>query len=109
MSDGADAVRLAYDGPVAIVSYNRPEKHNAANDAMDARLFEILAELQPAPGPASGDLARRRRVVLVGPRHTQLGVRTEDISDLEFIERGHSGTQAFFTLPCRSSPRSRAG
>jgi enoyl-CoA hydratase/carnithine racemase len=30
---------------------------------------------------------------------TELGVRTEDISDLDFIERGHRGTQQFFTMP----------
>ena len=31
---------------------------------------------------------------------TELGVRTEDISDLDFIERGHLGAQQFFTMPC---------
>ena len=31
---------------------------------------------------------------------TQLGLRTEDISDLEFIERGHRPTQMFLTMPC---------
>ncbi|MDA8341585.1 MAG: enoyl-CoA hydratase/isomerase family protein, partial [Actinomycetota bacterium] len=31
---------------------------------------------------------------------TELGVRTEDISDLEFIERGHRGAQMFLTMPC---------
>ena len=50
MPDGADAVRLSFDGPIAIVSYDRAEKHNAANDAMDARLFEILRELHNKPG-----------------------------------------------------------
>ena len=31
---------------------------------------------------------------------TQLGLRVEDISDLEFIERGHRPTQMFLTMPC---------
>ena len=39
----SDAVKLSFDGPIAIISYDRPEKHNAADDAMDRRLFEILA------------------------------------------------------------------
>jgi enoyl-CoA hydratase/carnithine racemase len=30
---------------------------------------------------------------------SQLGVRTEDISDFEFIERGHRGTRLLLTLP----------
>ncbi len=40
-----ELITLEVDGPVAILSNNRPEKHNAANDAMDARLWELLAEL----------------------------------------------------------------
>ncbi len=40
-----DLIQLDFDGPVAIMSNNRPEKHNAANDEMDRRLWEILAEL----------------------------------------------------------------
>ena len=31
---------------------------------------------------------------------TELGIRTEDINDLDFIERGHKGAQHFFTMPC---------
>ena len=33
---------------------------------------------------------------------SQLGVRSEDISDFDFIERGHAGTQGFFSLPVPS-------
>ena len=39
MPEGADAVRLDFEGPIAIVSYDRPEKHNAFTDAMDRWLF----------------------------------------------------------------------
>ena len=40
-----ELITLEYDGPVAVMSNNRPDKHNAANDAMDLRLWECLAEL----------------------------------------------------------------
>jgi enoyl-CoA hydratase/carnithine racemase len=30
---------------------------------------------------------------------SEIGVRSEDITDFDFIERGHRRTQAFFTLP----------
>ena len=46
----SDTILLEYDGPLAIVSNNRPDKHNAANDEMDARLWEILEELQQRAG-----------------------------------------------------------
>ena len=105
MPDGSsDAERhdpLEYDGPVAIVSNNRPDKHNAANDEMDARLWEILAELHAkrracAASSGAATASRSRRAATP----SELGVRTEDITDLEFIERGHRGTQLFFSMPC---------
>jgi enoyl-CoA hydratase/carnithine racemase len=95
-----EEVRLEFDGPVAVISYDRPDKHNAFSDAMDRRLFEILAELH-----ARNDL---RAVVWrgEGPSFSsgrdlaQLGVRSEDLSDFEFIERGHRGTRLLLTMPC---------
>jgi enoyl-CoA hydratase/carnithine racemase len=99
MPDGADAVRLSYDGPIAIVSYDRPEKHNAANDAMDQRLFAILQELHARPGLRAVIWRGEGASFSSGRDTSQLGVRTEDISDFAFIERGHRGTQGFFTLP----------
>ena len=36
----SDTMLLSYDGPIAVMTNNRPEKHNAASDEMDARLFE---------------------------------------------------------------------
>ena len=41
----SDTILLEFDGPVAVMTNNRPEKHNAANDEMDARLWEVLAEI----------------------------------------------------------------
>ncbi len=95
-----DLVRLDVDGPVAVITNNRPAKHNAMSDEMDARLWEVLAELH--------GMADLRAIVWRGEGAsfssgrdtTQLGLRTEDISDLEFIERGHRPTQMFFTMPC---------
>jgi len=98
----ADEVRLEYDGPIAVVSYDRPEKHNAFSDAMDRRLFEILAELHRRPGLRAVVWRGEGKSFSSGRDTTQLGVRTEDVSDFEFIERGHAGTLQLFTLPCPS-------
>jgi enoyl-CoA hydratase/carnithine racemase len=95
-----DHVRLEYDGPVAVISYDRAEKHNAANDAMDRRLFDILAELHQRPGVRAVVWRGEGASFSSGRDTSQLGVRTEDISDFEFIERGHRGTHQLFSLPC---------
>jgi enoyl-CoA hydratase/carnithine racemase len=95
----SDTITLEFDGPVAIMSNNRPEKHNAANDEMDARLWEVLAELHERDGVRAVVWRGNGKSFSSGRDTTELGVRTEDISDLEFIERGHRGTQQFFTLP----------
>jgi enoyl-CoA hydratase/carnithine racemase len=94
-----DAVKLSFDGSIALISYDRPEKHNAANDAMDQRLFEILAELHQRPGLRAVIWRGEGASFSSGRDTSQLGVRTEDISDFEFIERGHRGTRLLLTLP----------
>jgi enoyl-CoA hydratase/carnithine racemase len=97
---GSDPITLEYDGPVAILSNNRPDRHNAANNEMDARLWELLAELHQKEGPRCVVWRGNGKSFSSGRDTSELGVRTEDITDLEFIERGHAGTQLFFTLPC---------
>ncbi len=95
----SDAVKLAFDGTIAIISYDRPEKHNAADDAMDAMFFGILAELHQRPGLRAVIWRGEGKSFSSGRDTAQLGVRSEDISDFEFIERGHRGTQLLLTLP----------
>ena len=94
-----DPMLLDYEGPIAIVTNNRPDKHNAANDAMDRRLFEILEELHQRPGLRAVVWRGAGSSFSSGRDTTELGVRTEDISDFEFIERGHRGTLKLLTLP----------
>lgn len=95
-----DLVELTFDGPVAILSNNRPGKHNAANDAMDAQLWQRLAELHQRDDVRAVLWRGHGKSFSSGRDTTELGVRTEDLSDLQFIERGHRGAQQFFTLPC---------
>ncbi|MEN8183024.1 MAG: enoyl-CoA hydratase/isomerase family protein [Myxococcota bacterium] len=96
----SDTLLLEFDGSVAIVSNNRPEKHNAANDEMDARLWEILAELHERPGLRAVIWRGNGKSFSSGRDTTELGVRKEDVSNLEFIERGHRGARLFFSMPC---------
>jgi enoyl-CoA hydratase/carnithine racemase len=97
---GSDTITLEYDGPVAVLTNNRPDRHNAANNEMDARLWELLAELHAKEGLRCVVWRGDGKSFSSGRDTQELGVRTEDITDLEFIERGHAGTQLFFSMPC---------
>jgi enoyl-CoA hydratase/carnithine racemase len=93
-------VRLEVEGPIAVITNNRPEKHNAMSDEMDRRLWEVLGEVHEMPGLRAIVWRGEGRSFSSGRDTTQLGLRVEDISDLEFIERGHRPTQMFLTMPC---------
>ena len=53
-----ERVHLTVDGPIATITNDNPDKHNAFDDEMDAELFAILAELQGTTRGPSRDLAR---------------------------------------------------
>ena len=83
-----------------MITNNRPEKHNAMSDEMDRRLWEVLAEVHGRPEVRAIVWRGEGPSFSSGRDTDQLGLRTEDISDLEFIERGHRPTQMFLTMPC---------
>jgi len=95
-----DLVRLEVDGPIAVITNNRPEKHNAMSDEMDRRLWEVLAEVHELPQLRAVVWRGEGKSFSSGRDTGQIGVRVEDISDLEFIERGHRPTRMFLTMPC---------
>jgi enoyl-CoA hydratase/carnithine racemase len=98
MSD--DMVLLDYDGPVAIVTNNRPERHNAASDAFNRRLWECFYEITANPdvrcvlwrgnGPS---FSSGRDLKELGGR------RDDDMSHFQHIERGHNWTQMLLHSP----------
>lgn len=95
-----DLVRLDVDGPIAVITNNRPDKHNAMSDEMDRRLWEVLAEVHELPQLRAIVWRGEGKSFSSGRDTGQIGVRVEDISDLEFIERGHRPTSMFLTMPC---------
>jgi len=93
-----DRVRLDYDGPIAIITNNNPEKHNAFDDDMDVRLFEILGELK-----ANRDV---RAVVWRGEGKSwssgrdvgSIGVKDLPMSHHDLMTRGHVGILQVFDI-----------
>jgi len=88
----SENVTVTRDGPLAVVMLDRPEKHNAANDEMDRQLFAALRELHTRPDVRAVVWRGNGKSFSSGRDTTQLGVRTEDVSNLDFIERGHAVT-----------------
>ena len=62
-----ERVKLSWDGPVAVITNDNPDKKNAFDDDMDLALFEILTELSGNTGRAGGRLAGRGLGLVLGP------------------------------------------
>lgn len=93
-----DTILLEYDGPIAIITNNRPDKHNAANDEMDDGLWEILAELEGNKDVRAVIWRANGKSWSSGRDVGQIGVRTEDIDNLSFIERGQGNFKRVFRM-----------
>ena len=84
---------------MAVVSFNRPDRHNAANDAMDAAFFDDLEQLHDDDDVRAIVLRGEGKSFSSGRDTTELGARPEGVSDFEFIEHGHAKTRLLLTMP----------
>jgi enoyl-CoA hydratase/carnithine racemase len=96
----ADEVLLEYEGPVAIVTNNRPERHNAASDAFNRRLWECFYEITVNPDVRCVLWRGHGPSFSSGRDLKELGGRRDnDMSHLQHIERGHNWTQMLLSCP----------
>lgn len=84
---------------VAVVSYNRPEKHNAFNDALDDEFFGVLAELHGRDDVRAMVWRGEGKSFSSGRDTSELGVRAPGVTDLDFIAHGHARTKLLWTAP----------
>lgn len=91
-------MRLAIDGPIATITNDNPEKHNAFDDAMDQRLFEILAELRATPSVRAVIWRGEGRSWSSGRDVSQIGTGHQTLSHHELMTRGHQGILQIFDL-----------
>lgn len=93
-----DKIHLEIDGAVAVITNDNTDKHNAFDDDMDLRLFEIL-----------GELAERRDVRAIiwrgegkswssGRDVSAIGGGSVDISHHHLMERGHRNITKIFDI-----------
>jgi enoyl-CoA hydratase/carnithine racemase len=95
---GTNLITLEYDAGIAIITNNRPEKHNAANDEMDEGLRNILEEIARRPEVRAIIWRAEGASWSSGRDVSQLGIRTEDIDNLSFIERGQGAMKTLLGL-----------
>src|SRR5918994_2846709 len=103
-----DPVLLEVKGAVAVISLNRPDKHNVVDDAADALFFPYL------------DLLRSDRDVRAvvwrgnGPSFSSGRDLTEmndhpGSTDLEWVERNQWQSRVLYDFPVPSSAPARGG
>ncbi len=88
---GDERVRLEYDGPIATITNAHPEKHNAFDDAMDLRLFEILDELAHRPDVRAVIWRAEGKSFSSGRDVAAIGGGQVELTHHELMSRGHRG------------------
>ena len=91
-------VRLDSDGPVAVITNDNPAKHNAFDDAMDQRLFDILAELEGRPAVRVVVWRAEGASWSSGRDVGAIGGTQVELSHHELMRRGHRGIQRLWNL-----------
>ena len=94
----SDRVRLELEGPIAIVTNDNPEKHNAFDDEMDEHLFEILAELRNRPEVRAVVWRGEGKSFSSGRDVSAIGAHDTPLSHHELMRRGHRGIQQLWEL-----------
>jgi enoyl-CoA hydratase/carnithine racemase len=91
-------VRLDVDGAIATITNDNPDKHNAFDDAMDQRLFEVLAELRGRRDVRAVIWRGEGRSFSSGRDVSAIGGGQVAMSHHELMVRGHRGIQQIFDL-----------
>ena len=93
-----ERVLLDYDGPVATITNNNPDKHNAFDDAMDERLFEILAEIKANRDVRAVIWRGEGRSWSSGRDVSTIGAGDQRYTHHELMVRGHAGILQVFDI-----------
>jgi enoyl-CoA hydratase/carnithine racemase len=91
-------VHLAIDGPIATITNDNPDEHNAFDDEMDWQLFDILTELKQHPEVRAVVWRGEGKSFSSGRDVGSIGVKKTELSHHELMRRGHRGIQQLWEL-----------
>jgi enoyl-CoA hydratase/carnithine racemase len=91
-------VHLEIDGPIATITNDNPDKHNAFDDEMDAALFAILGELGGRPEVRAVIWRGEGKSFSSGRDVAAIGTMQVSMSHHEMMRRGHRGIQQLWEL-----------
>ena len=95
---GEARVTLSIDGPIATITNRNTEKHNAFDDEMDARLFEIFGELASTPSVRAVVWRGDGESWSSGRDVSAIGNNLTDLSHHQLMTRGHEGIQRIWEI-----------
>jgi enoyl-CoA hydratase len=91
-------VRLEVDGPIATITNDNPDKHNAFDDDMDVALFDILDELSQRADVRAVIWRGEGRSFSSGRDVGSIGTVKVELSHHELMRRAHRGIQMLWEL-----------
>jgi enoyl-CoA hydratase/carnithine racemase len=93
-----ERVHLSFDGPIATITNDNPEKHNAFDDEMDLRLFDILGEIKQHSEVRAVIWRGEGKSFSSGRDVGSIGNLKVELSHHELMRRGHRGIQQLWEL-----------
>jgi len=91
-------ITLEVDGAVAVITNNNPDKHNAFDDDMDARLFDVLGELKARKDVRAVIWRGEGKSWSSGRDVGSIGVQKTEMTHHELMTRGQRGIQQIWDL-----------
>ena len=92
------AVRLEYDGPIAVITNDNVDKHNAFDDDMDQQLFAVLGELTERPDVRAVIWRGEGKSFSSGRDVSAIGGEQVELTHHELMSRGHRGILQLFDI-----------
>jgi enoyl-CoA hydratase/carnithine racemase len=93
-----ERVRLDFEGSIAIITNDRPDKHNAFDDEMDAKLFDILGEIRRRPDVRAVVWRAEGESFSAGRDVSAIGTLKVELTHHELMRRGHRGIQQLWDI-----------
>lgn len=97
VTDGA--VHVSYEGHVAVLTVDRPDRLNAMSDAMEGRFFAALEEIAERDDVYCVLWRAEGRAFSSGRDVNDLGNRPPGASDYHYIRDGHEATHRLLVPP----------